>query len=225
MGISKPKRYAWRTGMTLELSHFVLKTVDGKPLFSALNLKIDKGEVVTVMGASGIGKSTLIDAIGGYLDPHFITDGEAKINGVNISDMPAHKRKVGILFQDANLFPHLNVGQNIAFGLSEKVKGKQARKKAVDQALSKAGLSGFYDRDPASLSGGQKTRVALMRTLLSKPDVLLLDEPFSKLDPSTKSEIRKFVFDHIREQQIPTLLVTHDKEDIHSELLELTAPV
>lgn len=225
MGISKSKRYAWRPIMTLKLDNLTIKTLENNSLFQPLSLIVNKGEILTVMGASGIGKSTLIDAIGGYLDPHFDIDGNIKINDVDISKLPAHKRKIGILFQDANLFPHLSVGQNIAFGLSDHLKAKSARKEAVDDALSTAGLTGFYDRDPASLSGGQKTRVALMRTLLSKPDILLLDEPFSKLDPSTKSEIRKFVFEHVNAEQLPTLLVTHDKEDIHSELIELTAPV
>ena len=210
--------------MTIELNNFSIMSSDKKSLFSPLTLQIKKGEILTIMGASGIGKSTLIDAIGGYLDPYFLITGAIMINGLNMTNIPAHKRKIGILFQDANLFPHLSVGQNIAFGLSADIKGKNQRKDTVLEALSVAGLADFYDRDPASLSGGQKTRVALMRTLLSKPDVLLLDEPFSKLDPSTKVEIRKFVFDHIHAQQLPTLLVTHDKDDIHSDLLELTAP-
>ena len=209
--------------MTLELLNFSIVTPSKENLFSPISLSISKGDIVTVTGPSGIGKSTLIDAIGGFLDPYFTTIGAAKIDGTNILNIDAHKRNIGILFQDANLFPHLSVGQNIAFGLSAKLKGKSMRRNAVKDALAAAGLESFGERDPASLSGGQQTRVALMRTLLSDPEILLLDEPFSKLDQATKTDIQSFVFSHIQKHQIPTILVTHDPSEIKGKLLELSA--
>jgi putative thiamine transport system ATP-binding protein len=122
-------------------------------------------------------------------------------------------RRVGIQFQDDLLFPHLSVGGNLAFGLGARVRGREARRKCVEAALAEADLAGFADRDPATLSGGQRARVALMRTLLAEPRALLLDEPFNKLDAQLRDDVRRFVFDHARERELPVLLVTHDEAD------------
>jgi putative thiamine transport system ATP-binding protein len=111
------------------------------------------------------------------------------------------------------MFPHLSVGDNLAFGLARHVRGRTARRAAVEAALEQAGLAGFYDRDPATLSGGQRTRAALMRAMLAEPLALLLDEPFAKLDTELRAEIRLFVFAHVRERGIPVLMVTHDEGD------------
>jgi putative thiamine transport system ATP-binding protein len=118
-----------------------------------------------------------------------------------------------MMFQDAVMFPHLSVGDNLAFGLAARIKGRLARRAAVEAALEQAGLAGFYARDPATLSGGQRARAALMRTLLAEPQALLLDEPFSRLDAALRAEIRSFVLGHARARGLPVLLVTHDAED------------
>lgn len=182
-------------------------------LICDLSLTVQPGEIVTVMGKSGIGKSTLLAFIGGHLDRGFHATGQVLIGSRDLTGIPAERRKVGILFQDDLLFPHLSVGDNLAFGLSSDVKGKAERRRHIDMALKSAGLEGFADRDPATLSGGQRARAALMRTLLAKPEALLLDEPFSKLDNDLRQDFRDFVFDHGKSQELPILMVTHDEAD------------
>ena len=186
-------------------------TKGGVPLLS-VNHDIAPGEVLTVMGPSGVGKSTFLAFITGTLAPDFAASGEVWLDGHNITHAAPHQRRVGILFQDDLLFPHLSVGANLAFGL--RPGGSAAARKArIDKALDEVGLSGFADRDPATLSGGQKARVALMRMLLSEPCALLLDEPFSRLDAALRAQVRDMVFDRARARQLPVLMVTHDAED------------
>lgn len=182
-------------------------------LIPTLDLAVEPGEVVTIMGPSGSGKSTLLAWLGGFLDRAFSAEGEARIAGASLAGLPPERRRLGILFQDDLLFPHLSVGDNIAFGLREELRGRAARRSAVAQALERADLAGYADRDPATLSGGQRARVALMRTLVAGPRALLLDEPFGKLDARLRGEIRSFVFSHARSERLPTLLVTHDEAD------------
>jgi len=150
-----------------------------KSLFADLSLEVDSGEVVTITGVSGSGKSTLLNWMIGDLDPHFSATGELWLNGVRLDALPIEARRLGILFQDDLLFAHLSAGQNLAFALPADLKGAQARRQRVEEVLADMGLSGFHDRDPATLSGGQRARVSLMRTLLAEPQALLLDEPFS----------------------------------------------
>lgn len=183
------------------------------PLFAPLTLRVPAGSVTTIIGASGIGKSTLIDFIGGHLSAGFEATGRVTLNGRDVTRLPAEARRIGILFQDALLFPHLSVGDNLAFGLTRDIRGRARRRAAVEAALDQAGLAGFHDRDPATLSGGQRARAALMRTLLAEPQALLLDEPFSKLDPDRRADLRAFVFDHVRDRAVPVLMVSHDAED------------
>lgn len=183
------------------------------PLFAPLTLHVPAGSVTTIIGASGVGKSTLIDFIGGHLSAGFEASGQVTLNGRDVTRLPAEARRIGILFQDALLFPHLSVGDNLAFGLARTLHGRARRRAAVDAALDQAGLTGFYDRDPATLSGGQRARAALMRTLLAEPQALLLDEPFSKLDPDRRADLRAFVFAHVRDRAVPVLMVSHDAED------------
>lgn len=199
--------------MSLDLQAVSILGKSGAPLFAPLTLHINAGEVATVMGPSGVGKSTLLDAIGGHLAPEFRLSGSITLNGRDMLPLPAEARRIGLMFQDALLFPHLSLGDNLAFGLPQALHGRKARRAAVDQALAQAGLAGLYDRDPATLSGGQRARAALMRTLLAEPLALLLDEPFSKLDPELRDDIRRFTFDHVRARAIPTLMVTHDAAD------------
>ncbi len=199
--------------MSLILEEITISFKRGKKLIDGLSLSVAHGEIFTVMGPSGSGKSTLLDAVGGNLGKNFDLKGELTLNEQDLLLLPPEKRNIGLLYQDAILFPHLSVGENLAFGLKDKKQGRAKRRAEIDKALRQAGLCGFYDRDPATLSGGQRSRAALMRTLLSEPAALLLDEPFSKLDLDMRDEIRSFVFSSIYERNIPALMVTHDPSD------------
>ena len=129
-----------------------------------------------------------------------------------MNDIPTEKRKVGLLLQDGTLFPHLTVEQNIYFGMNKKLKSKE-KLNLINQNLKKANMEGFQDRYPQTLSGGQKARIACLRAILSEPEVLLLDEPFSSLDPEYRNTFRNFVISKVKESNIPCLLVTHDESD------------
>jgi len=188
-------------------------TLHARELIPGLNLAVRPGECVTVMGPSGCGKSTLLAYVAGTLDPAFRATGRVVIGESDITDVAPERRRVGIQFQDDLLFPHLSVGENLAFALTDRVRERQARLRHVEAALEEADLAGFAARDPATLSGGQRARVALLRTLLAEPLVLLLDEPFNRLDAQLRHDFRRFVFDHALQRGLPALLVTHDAAD------------
>ncbi|WP_102959521.1 ATP-binding cassette domain-containing protein [Mangrovicella endophytica] len=179
----------------------------------AIDRVVAPGDVLTVMGPSGSGKSSLLAFVGGFLDPSFAVEGRVCLDGTDVTALAPEMRRIGLLFQDALLFPHLSVGGNLAFGLAPSIRGRAARAAAVTAMLEEIDLTGFEARDPATLSGGQQARVALGRTLLSAPRALLLDEPFSRFDMSLKETMRRFVFGLIQSRAIPTLLVTHDPAD------------
>jgi putative thiamine transport system ATP-binding protein len=184
---------------------------DGAPLVG-LDCHVAPGEVLSIMGPSGIGKSTLLAFVTGTLPDAFQATGRVILDGQDITSRPPNKRMVGILFQDDLLFPHLSVGANMAFGL--RPGGVIAERKAkIATALADVGLEGYEDRDPATLSGGQKARVALMRMLLSQPCALLLDEAFSRLDAELRKQTRTLVFSRAKALSLPVLMVTHDRED------------
>jgi putative thiamine transport system ATP-binding protein len=187
-------------------------SVAGRTLLS-LSAIIRPGAILTVMGASGSGKSALLAYLGGFLDPAFTANGQILIHGRDITKIPAEQRGAGMLFQDALLFPHLSVGGNLLFGLSSSVRDAEQRRRLAEQALAEIDLDGFFDRDPDTLSGGQKARVALQRTLLSAPRFLLLDEPFSKLDTDMRQQIRQLAFARAKAAGLPVVLVTHDLAD------------
>ncbi len=190
-----------------------LRVIREGRLVAALDAHIAPGAVLTVMGPSGSGKSTLLSAIIGAVAPGFAVSGRVRLDGRDLTGLPPQERRVGILFQDDALFAHLSVGGNLAFALPPSVRGRAARRARVEAALADAELTGFADRDPATLSGGQRARVALMRALLAEPRALLLDEPFSRLDAALRAQIRDFVFQRARDRRLPVLLVTHDAED------------
>ena len=184
----------------------------GQQRLLSLDTTVAPGEVLTVMGPSGVGKSTLLAFIAGFLNPAFQARGRVMLDETRIDTLPAERRRVGVLFQDPLLFPHLDVGGNLAFGMAREGTRRQRRER-IHEALLSVSLEAFAGRDPATLSGGQKARVALLRVLLSQPRAILLDEPFSKLDAERRGEIRHWVFERVRDHRLPTLMVTHDEAD------------
>jgi putative thiamine transport system ATP-binding protein len=198
----------------LELQTVTL-TLEGRILIAPLSLQIANGEIVTVMGRSGSGKSSLLSYIGGDLSDAFDAQGKVVLNGQSLLNIPPEQRGVARLFQDDLLFPHMTVGENLLFAVPRL--SKPDRVAMMRRALQRAELEGFEHRPPHTLSGGQRQRVALMRALLAKPKAILLDEPFSKLDQTLRNQMRDYVFSHIRERGIPAVLVTHDRDDAPTE--------
>jgi putative thiamine transport system ATP-binding protein len=196
-------------GLRLEQISIAL---EGRDLI-AVDAIIAPGEVLTVMGPSGSGKSTLIAYVAGFLDPVFSATGKVWAEATELTELPAEARRAGILFQDPLLFPHLSVRDNIAIAVPQSVSGRRQRREIATDALERVGLAGFGDRDPDTLSGGQKARVALQRVMVSRPRLLLLDEPFSKLDTALRGQVREMVFQQAREAGLPVVLVTHDAAD------------
>lgn len=199
-----------------------LQVRQGGTVLAALDRHVAPGEVLTVMGASGSGKSTLLAALIGTLPRGFAMAGRIVLNGVDVTALPTRARRIGILFQDDVLFPHLSVGGNLGFGLPARVTDRAAR---IAAGLAEIGLTGFADRDPATLSGGQRARVALLRALMAEPQALLLDEPFSRLDTDLREQIRSLVFDHARARGLPLVLVTHDAEDARAARGPVVTPL
>lgn len=187
--------------------------IGGKVLIHNFELKIAAGYIHTLMGPSGYGKSTLLAAIANCLSADFIVQSQMFLNQENLNGLSTQERKIGMLFQEPLLFPHLSVIENLLFAIPKKYTQTQ-KLQLANQALVDAQLSGMGPQDPSLLSGGQKARVALMRALLAEPQALLLDEPFSKLDESLRQNIRQFVFETVRKRAIPVLIVTHDVADI-----------
>jgi putative thiamine transport system ATP-binding protein len=212
--------------MTLAVHIQRLATRD-HTLVQDLRLEVPPGHILTLMGPSGSGKSTVLAAIAGTL--HSVAegsealrfDGTVRLDGRDLTNEPTAQRGIGLLFQDDLLFAHMTVGENLLFAVP--AGPRRERLAAVAQALDEAGLAGFGARDPATLSGGQRARVALMRALLARPKALLLDEPFSKLDATLRDQFRAFVFEHLRDSGVPAVLVTHDAADVAdpSRMVEL----
>ncbi|MCC8228520.1 ATP-binding cassette domain-containing protein [Enterobacter mori] len=184
-----------------------------EPLFRQVNFCVPRGEIVILMGPSGSGKSTLFSWMVGALSSDFKAQGELWLDERRCDTLPVETRGLGILFQDALLFDHFSVGQNLMLALPSRIKG-EARRERVEQALRSAGLANYSASDPATLSGGERARVSLLRALLAEPQALLLDEPFSRLDKALRTTFRNWVFDAVRARNIPVVLVTHDEEDI-----------
>lgn len=191
----------------LHLDHLVL-TEPGFRLQA--DWSVPKGARVAIIGPSGAGKSTLLNAIAGFVAP---TSGRVLWEGADLAGMVAGERPLTILFQDQNLFPHLTVDQNLALGLSPRLKPTAEQMERVAEALRRIGLGGLGARRPAQLSGGQAGRAALARALLRARPMLLLDEPFAALGPALKQEMLALVGEVASETGATVLMVTHDPKD------------
>ncbi|PSU05837.1 thiamine ABC transporter ATP-binding protein [Photobacterium gaetbulicola] len=174
------------------------------------DLSVETGDIVALLGPSGAGKSTLLAMVAGFLAPD---SGTLTVNGQPIVQQHPAQRPLSILFQEHNLFPHLSVYENIGLGLNPSLKLSNEQKEQVVVAAAKVGLQGYLDRLPEQLSGGQRQRVALARCLIRQRPLLLLDEPFSALDPALRKEMLELVSKLAREQGTTVLMVTHSPED------------
>ncbi len=183
---------------------------EGRPLLDHVALHLDDGEVVALLGPSGSGKSTLLRIIAGLIVPEA---GVVEIDGVDVTAVPTHRRSIGMVFQDEQLFPHLSVADNVAFGL--KMAGIQAgdRTRRADEMLEMVGLAGFGNRQIGRLSGGEAKRVALARSLAPSPRVLLLDEPLTGLDRDLHDRLAGEVAAILRRAETTAVWVTHDPSE------------
>ena len=197
--------------MSLILDLHTLRTPQ-RVLLRSLQLSVAPGCVHTLMGPSGSGKSSLLAALCGTLPEGLYFDGTVQLAGCRIDRLPPQARRVGMLFQDDLLFPHMTVRENLLFALP--AGAAAAREAAVRQALADVEMVAFAQTDPATLSGGQRARVALARALLAQPLALLLDEPFARLDVALRERMRSLVFGLVRARKIPALLVSHDLADV-----------
>lgn len=186
------------------------KDFNEKKILDNINFSVDKGELMCLLGPSGCGKSTTLKIIAGLLKED---SGEVYLGGKSMKTIPPEKREAVIVFQEYSLFPHLNVYENIAFGLKMRKKNKNYIKDKVYKITNLLRLEGLEHKYPHNLSGGQKQRVAIGRALAIEPKILLLDEPFTSLDINVKNTIRELVLNIQKKIGITTILVTHDKEE------------
>ncbi|MBT0878193.1 ABC transporter ATP-binding protein [Campylobacter sp. RM9333] len=193
------------------MNYFEFKNVSfgyEKPLFTNLSFSLKQGEKLAILGESGSGKSTILKLIAGFNE---LKQGEIFLDNENISKIPAYKRNIGFLFQDYALFPHLNVLENVMFG----IKDKDKKQIALD-ILNSLDIKNLFNSYPKTLSGGQQQRVALARCIAQKPKLLLLDEPFCALDANLRSSVRTFVLDFLNNLNLTCIMVTHDLADVNA---------
>lgn len=188
----------------------VTKTYSGRAAVCDVSLDVEAGEFISLLGPSGCGKTTLLRILGGFERP---TRGDVLLNGISILNVAPEQRAINTVFQSYALFPHMNVAQNIAFGLRQRKVGKQETGRCVAEALAMVHMSRFAKHKPAMLSGGQQQRVAVARALVNRPDVLLLDEPMSALDRKLREEMQIELKLLQRELGITFIFVTHDQEE------------
>ena len=186
------------TSYALEVRDVDVTYPDGTVAVRGVSVGVEPGSVLSLLGASGSGKSTLLRGIAGLED---VTAGQILLDGEDIAEVPVHRRNIGMVFQDGQLFPHRNVGRNISYGLEMAGVPKEQRKEQVDKMLSLIDLDGYAERPIRSLSGGQAQRVALARTLAPEPKVVLLDEPFSALDRGLRATLGATSARHPRQHQ------------------------
>lgn len=189
----------------------VEKTYDGKVnVVEALDLEIARGEFLTLLGPSGSGKTTTLMMLAGFEAP---TAGEIRLNGQSLASVPAHKRSMGMVFQNYALFPHMTVAQNLAYPLKRRGAGRQAIADAIRRAVDMVKLTGLEGRYPAQLSGGQQQRVAVARALIFQPDLVLMDEPLGALDKNLREQMQ-LELKHLHAQIGTTVVyVTHDQSE------------
>ena len=177
-----------------------------KPLIKNLSFKVKKGEILFISGKSGLGKSTLLDLISGFHDNNLIWTGKIYLNKLDITNASIQNKKIGYMLQDYFLFPHFNVKNNLIFSLPKQTRNK---KEQVLDYLKQINMVEFSDHYPSQLSGGQKARIACLRAIISNPNALLLDEPFSSLDKKTMKSFQNFLFDCVKKLNIPCVIVSH----------------
>ena len=188
----------------------VAKNFGSVPVLTDISTGFEQGSFTSLLGPSGSGKTTLLRIIAGFVSPD---QGSVSIGGRDVTRTPIWARNIGMVFQSYALFPHMTVSENVAFGLARRgVKGEESRKQ-VERALEVVRLPGFGDRKPKQLSGGQQQRVALARAIVTKPSVLLLDEPLSALDRRLRQEMQVELIRIQRESGLTTIFVTHDQEE------------
>jgi len=187
-------------------------TQGSPPAVNALDLEVPKGEILALVGESGSGKTTLLRLICGLEKPD---TGTLFLNGKQIAGerswVPPEKRKIGLVFQDGALFPHLTVEENISYGLQKQCRKQKCQR--IETLLCLVGMDGFQKRYPHELSGGERQRLAVVRALAPEPEVLLLDEPFSNLDPALRRGLRSDIHRILKEVRTTAIMVTHDTED------------
>jgi ABC-type Fe3+/spermidine/putrescine transport system ATPase subunit len=188
----------------------IAKQWDHRPLLAGVNLRVAAGETVALLGASGSGKSTLLKIVAGLDAPE---GGSVWFDGVDITTLPPERRGFALMFQDFALFPHLDVQDNVAFGLVEQGQRKSFARAQACELLARFGLGEHAKARVWTLSGGEQQRVALARALITRPRALLLDEPFSALDAALREQLRAEFRDRIREAGMTALLVTHDEQE------------
>ena len=196
----------------IRLTNLTMTFEDGETILDNINLYINNKEFLTLLGPSGCGKTTMLRIIGGFLTP---TSGDVLFNGKRINDLPAYQRKINTVFQRYALFPHLDVYDNIAFGLRiAKVKEDEIDER-VTEMLEIVSLKGFENRKVTSLSGGQQQRVAIARALVNSPRMIIADEPTGNLDPVRSLELM-LLLEKINEMGTTILVVTHEKELVNA---------
>lgn len=188
----------------------VSKTYQDEKILKELSFEIERGKFYTLLGPSGCGKTTVLNLIAGFVD---VTDGNVWMDGKKLNDIPANKRKVNTVFQDYALFPHMNVYENIAFGLRIKKMSKSQIDTKVVEALRMVQLSGYEKRAISDMSGGQRQRVAIARALVNEPEILLLDEPLSALDHKLRTDMQYELRELQQRLGITFVFVTHDQEE------------